>query len=194
MHDDGVQECDTSPVVVHCRLGAFAGGNSFLYACSAGVGRSGCYIVIDAMLHQMRRERSVNIYSYLRHIRAQRAHLVQTVDQYKYCYEVRAKRMILLQFCIMQVLREATKAGHTEVALGNVIEYIDTMLPSVDERTKKTLLQLQYEVRLKIQDQQFTFNFLACPLQHDAQSIVGATLRQGLLCAAACVPTSGRGS
>lgn len=92
MHDDGVQEYDTSPVVVHCRSDAFATGNHLFCACSAGVGRSGCYIVIDAMLHQMRRERSINVYSYLRHIRAQRAHLVQTVDQYKYCHEVRGKK------------------------------------------------------------------------------------------------------
>ena len=49
-----------------------------LVHCSAGVGRTGTFIVLDTMLERMEHEKNVNVYEFLRSMRAKRIQMVQT--------------------------------------------------------------------------------------------------------------------
>ncbi|CAF5185960.1 unnamed protein product, partial [Rotaria magnacalcarata] len=48
---------DAGPIVVHC---------------SAGVGRTGCFVVIDALLERLKHEKTIDIYGHVTLLRAQR--------------------------------------------------------------------------------------------------------------------------
>ncbi|KAJ8262302.1 hypothetical protein GJAV_G00164920 [Gymnothorax javanicus] len=88
---------DAGPMVVHC---------------SAGVGRTGCFIVIDAMLERIKHEKTVDIYGHVTLMRAQRNYMVQTEDQYIFIHDA---------------LLEAVMCGTTEVPARNLYAYIQKL-------------------------------------------------------------------
>ena len=57
------QYSDSQPLLVHC---------------SAGVGRTGAFIILDSMLQRMQDEQNLNIYEFFKQLRAQRVFMVQT--------------------------------------------------------------------------------------------------------------------
>ncbi len=66
------------PIVVHC---------------SAGLGRSGVFITVHSALETQAARRRVDIENIVRNLRKQREGMVQTQDQYRFCYEVTAEAL-----------------------------------------------------------------------------------------------------
>lgn len=54
------------------------------FSCSAGVGRTGTYIGIDAMMEGLEAEGRVDIYGYVVRLRRQRCLMVQVEVKYQY--------------------------------------------------------------------------------------------------------------
>nr|XP_019606693.1 PREDICTED: receptor-type tyrosine-protein phosphatase F isoform X16 [Rhinolophus sinicus] len=106
---------DAGPMVVHC---------------SAGVGRTGCFIVIDAMLERMKHEKTVDIYGHVTCMRSQRNYMVQTEDQYVFIHEA---------------LLEAAACGHTEVPARNLYAHIQK-LGQVPPGESVTAMELEFKL------------------------------------------------
>jgi len=83
-----------------------------LAVCSAGVGRTGAFIVIDAMLERVKHERTVDIYGHVTCLRAQRNYMVQTEDQYIFIHDA---------------LLEAVQSGNTEVSARHLYAHIQQL-------------------------------------------------------------------
>ena len=50
-----------------------------MYTCSAGVGRTGTFITIDAMLERLQEKDNLNIYQFVTAMRTRRTFMVQTM-------------------------------------------------------------------------------------------------------------------
>lgn len=114
-------------------VGGAAGGASAQaepVSCSAGVGRTGCFIVIDAMLERMKHEKTVDIYGHVTCMRAQRNYMVQTEDQYSFIHEA---------------LLEAVGCGNTEVPARSLYAYIQK-LTQVEPGEHVTGMELEFKV------------------------------------------------
>ncbi|XP_042302974.1 receptor-type tyrosine-protein phosphatase eta isoform X2 [Sceloporus undulatus] len=73
------QNPSTSPTLVHC---------------SAGVGRTGTFIAIDRLIHQMEMENTVDVYGVVYDLRMHRSLMVQTEDQY-----------VFLNQCVLDIIK-----------------------------------------------------------------------------------------
>lgn len=106
---------------------------------SAGVGRTGTYIVIDAMLDRIKHERTLDVYGHVTVLRAQRNYMVQTEDQYVFIYEA---------------LLDAVESGCTEVpaeSLYVIVQQLTSMYPGdgVDPtHCPVTGMELEFKVSL----------------------------------------------
>ncbi|XP_030207659.1 receptor-type tyrosine-protein phosphatase S isoform X10 [Gadus morhua] len=105
---------DAGPMVVHC---------------SAGVGRTGCFIVIDAMAERIKQEKALDIYGHVTLMRSQRNYMVQTEDQYVFIHDA---------------LLEAVTCGNTEVPARNLFSYIQR-LTQVEPGESITGMELEFK-------------------------------------------------
>ncbi|XP_058887754.1 receptor-type tyrosine-protein phosphatase C-like isoform X4 [Acipenser ruthenus] len=104
----------SGPIVIHC---------------SAGVGRTGTYIGIDAMIEGLEAEGRVDVYGYVVRLRRQRCLMVQVETQY---------------ILIHQALIEHNQFGETEIALSELHSSLNT-LKSRDSPTEPSLLEAEFQ-------------------------------------------------
>ncbi|XP_013979044.2 receptor-type tyrosine-protein phosphatase C isoform X3 [Salmo salar] len=104
----------SGPIVIHC---------------SAGVGRTGTYMGIDAMMEGLEAEGRVDIYGYVVKLRRQRCLMVQVEAQY---------------ILIHQALIEHNQFGETEISLTELHPTLGT-LKQRDPSNEPTLLEAEFQ-------------------------------------------------
>ena len=97
---------------------------------SAGVGRTGAVIVIDAMLERIKHEKTLDVYGHVTCLRSQRNYMVQTEDQYVFIHDA---------------LVEAIQSGNTEVPARNLYAHLQR-LSCIDAAKSCTGIELEFKV------------------------------------------------
>ncbi|XP_074611760.1 receptor-type tyrosine-protein phosphatase S-like isoform X5 [Acropora palmata] len=103
-----------SPMVVHC---------------SAGVGRTGAFIVIDAMLESIEKKKVVDVCNYVQLLRSNRISMVQTEEQYVFIY---------------MALLESITCGNTEISAHDLRIAVKKLV-AVNPKTKMSGLASEYQ-------------------------------------------------
>ncbi|KAL7866748.1 hypothetical protein AOLI_G00145620 [Acnodon oligacanthus] len=103
----------SGPIVIHC---------------SAGVGRTGTYICIDAMIESLEAEGRVDIYGYVAKLRRQRCLMVQVEAQY---------------VLIHTALIEYNQFGETEISLTDFHSAVNTLRQK--EGSEPSLLEMEFQ-------------------------------------------------
>nr|DBA14996.1 TPA: hypothetical protein GDO54_004263 [Pyxicephalus adspersus] len=112
-----VNPAHAGPIVVHC---------------SAGVGRTGTFIVIDAIIDMMNEEKKVDVFHFVLKIRSQRPQMVQTDMQYSFIY---------------QALLEYYLYGDTELDVASLEKHLQNLY-SPAPHFEKTGLEQEFKVGL----------------------------------------------
>lgn len=105
---------DAGPMIIHC---------------SAGVGRTGCFIVIDSMLERLKYESTIDIYGHTTCLRAQRNYTVQTEDQYIFIHDA---------------VLEVVISGDTEIPIRSLYNHVQ-MLMQVIPGDNITGMELEFK-------------------------------------------------
>ena len=81
--------------------------------CSAGVGRTGTFIVVDAMLQRIAAEKTVDVFGFVMSLRRDRNIMVQVEEQYVFIHDV---------------LLEAIHSGYTEIRANDLRAHIKDLM------------------------------------------------------------------
>lgn len=109
--------------------------------CSAGVGRTGCFIVIDSMIERIKQESTIDIYGHVTSLRAQRNYIVQTEDQYMFIHDA---------------VLEAIIAASSEVPVSKLTDHLHKLLQIIPSEGASGLeLEFKRLASIKYSGQKF---------------------------------------
>ncbi|XP_065058065.1 receptor-type tyrosine-protein phosphatase kappa-like isoform X3 [Rhopilema esculentum] len=120
--DHGVPKYATAILAFRRRVRSYQNPDSgpTLVHCSAGVGRTGTYIALDAMLDRMNGQSDVDIFNFVAAMRTRRIAMVQTEEQYIFIHDA---------------LLESVQCGNTEITaqdLRIMINRLETISPETN--------------------------------------------------------------
>lgn len=98
---------------------------------SAGVGRTGAFIVIDSMMERIRYESTVDVYGCVAAIRSQRNYMVQTEDQYIFIHDA---------------VLDSVQSGCTEVPVNKLYTHIQKLM-QINPMDNASSMELEFRVR-----------------------------------------------
>uniref|UniRef100_A0A7N8WN01 Receptor-type tyrosine-protein phosphatase C n=1 Tax=Mastacembelus armatus TaxID=205130 RepID=A0A7N8WN01_9TELE len=129
--DHGVPEDPHLLLKLRRRVNAFKNffSGPIVIHCSAGVGRTGTYIGIDAMMECLEAEGRVDIYGYVVRLRRQRCLMVQVESQY---------------ILIHQALVEHNQFGESEIALSELHSAVNSLKQKSSD-SEPSLLEEEFE-------------------------------------------------
>ena len=100
---------ELSPILVHC---------------SAGIGRTGTFILVDAMIKLAEKKNKIDVYSYFEMIRQDRMKMIQTAEQYIFVYDA---------------ICESLCCGNTSIKTENFHAVLTNMLTSKNNNGKSVM-------------------------------------------------------
>ncbi|XP_076078870.1 receptor-type tyrosine-protein phosphatase epsilon-like [Mytilus galloprovincialis] len=118
-----LEDCDQlGPMVVHC---------------SAGVGRTGTFIAIDALYENGKKVNFVNVMEYVQMMRKDRMNMIQTPEQYETVFEALLELFTVQEtnipkngFCRYMEVQESTTLPTNQKAFKQQFETLQTLRPS----------------------------------------------------------------
>ena len=110
------------------------GAGPIIVHCSAGVGRTGTFIVIDSMTQKIKAGGdSVDVFGHVTLLRTMRNFMVQTEDQYFFIYEA---------------IAEYITCGYTECVMEELPAHVDHLI-SIGDGEEFAFIELEFKVRGK---------------------------------------------
>ncbi|CAH1795007.1 unnamed protein product [Owenia fusiformis] len=94
--DHGVPHTARSILQYVQLIHTFNSGGPIIVHCSAGIGRTGAIITIDTVLANIQRDHRFDIHEIVHTLRKQRQGMIQTKDQYLFCYSAASEALQFL--------------------------------------------------------------------------------------------------
>ncbi|XP_067041211.1 receptor-type tyrosine-protein phosphatase S-like isoform X4 [Acropora muricata] len=134
--DHGVPEYPTALLAFRRRVRAYnpEDAGPMIVHCSAGVGRTGTFVVVDSTLDRIKAENTIEIFNYVAYLRTRRTAMVQTEGQYTFCHDA---------------ILESLQCGNTQI-YAHDLRITLARMDEVNKNDNMTPFQTQFKTLNKV--------------------------------------------